>query len=73
MWPPGWGPGPYLRSVSDADTHKGVYSATTSSVHAHCGLEFQPLKRTHRVPIVLTPTPPDPEQICPACRLKVAR
>lgn len=63
----------YLRSMGDADTHKGTYSAATRSVQAVCGLEFQPLKRTTGAPIVLTPQPPDLDQICPACRVKVAR
>jgi hypothetical protein len=58
----------FLRSMGDRDTHRGVYSPATRSVHALCGLEFQPLKRTTGAPIVLTPVPPDPEQVCPTCR-----
>jgi hypothetical protein len=56
--------------MDDRDTHKGIYSITTRSVHALCGAEFEPLRRTTGAPIVLTPSPPDPEQICPQCRVK---
>lgn len=59
----GW----YLRSMPDADTHRGVYSITNRSVHARCGAEFEPLRRTNGAPIVLTPSPPDPGQVCPIC------
>jgi hypothetical protein len=54
--------------MSDRDTHRGTYSTATRSVHARCGAEFVPLKRTTGAPIVLTPNPPDPDQICPHCR-----
>jgi hypothetical protein len=37
-------PGP---SMSDGDTHRGIYSPATRSVHARCGIEFQPLKKTN--------------------------
>jgi len=60
----GW----FLRSLSDGDTHRGIYSPATRSVHARCGIEFQPLKKTNGAPIVLMPAPPDPDQICPTCR-----
>lgn len=39
----GW----FLRSMSDGDTHRGIYSPATRSVHARCGIEFQPLKKTN--------------------------
>jgi hypothetical protein len=55
--------------MGDRDTHRGIYSPATRSVHALCGAEFQPLLRTTEVPIVLTPSPPDPDQICPQCRV----
>jgi hypothetical protein len=32
----------YLRSLADADTHRGDYSIVTRSVHAVCGIEFVP-------------------------------
>jgi len=57
--------------MGDRDTHHGTYSITSRSVHALCGLEFTPLRRTTDAPIVLTPSPPDPDQICPACRVRV--
>lgn len=60
----GW----YLRSMGDADTHTGTYSIATHSVHAVCGAEFVPLKRTNGAPIVLAPIPPDPDQVCPECK-----
>jgi hypothetical protein len=60
----GW----YLRSMGDADTHRGTYSISACSVHALCGAEFQPLKRTNGAPILLVGAPPDPDQICPACQ-----
>jgi hypothetical protein len=65
----GW----YLRSMGDRDTHRGTYSMVTRSVHAVCGVEFQPLERTDGAPIVLVPAPPDPAQICPLCQRGGAR
>ena len=65
----GW----FLRSMGDRDTNCGTYSTATRSVHAMCGIEFQPLKRITGAPILLTPVPPDPAQICPACRRGAAR
>jgi hypothetical protein len=59
----GW----FLRSMGDRDTHRGIYSPATRSVHARCGIEFEPLKRTTGAPIVLIPRPPDPDQVCLAC------
>lgn len=53
--------------MGDADTHRGVYSPATRSVHARCGVEFEPLTRTNGTPIVFTASPPDPEQVCPQC------
>jgi hypothetical protein len=53
--------------MGDRDTHRGIYSITTRSVHAVCGVEFQPLKHSNGAPIVLAPSPPDPDQICPRC------
>jgi hypothetical protein len=32
----------FLRSMTDRDTHRGVYSPATRSVHATCGIEFIP-------------------------------
>lgn len=54
--------------MGDADTHRGTYAIATRSVHATCGLEFQPLRKATGAPIVLTPAPPDPDQVCPTCR-----
>ncbi|HZS22223.1 MAG TPA: hypothetical protein VFA63_14730 [Pseudonocardiaceae bacterium] len=56
----------FVRSMGDADTHRGVYSPATRSVHAMCGIEFQP------VPVGWPPklgplpgSPPDPQQVTP--------
>jgi hypothetical protein len=51
----------HLRSTGDGDTHHGVYSIATRSVHAACGVEFVPYH-------TLTGSPLDPDQICPQCR-----
>lgn len=59
----------FLRSMDDADTHRGVYSPATRSVHAECGIEFQPVEvgwPPKRGP--LSGYPPDPDQVCPQCR-----
>jgi hypothetical protein len=58
--------------MGDRDTHRGVYSPATRSVHARCGLKFMPLRLTTGGPIVLAILP-DPCQICPACRARVTR
>ena len=63
----------FLRSMSNQDTHRGTYSIITRSVHALCGAEFEPLKRSNGAPIMLTPAPPDPDQVCQDCQSGVAR
>lgn len=64
----GW----FLRSVGDADTHRGVYSDVTRSVHALCGVEFvpRPLAGGRNA---LPGEPADPQQVCPQCRRAAAR
>jgi hypothetical protein len=57
----------YLRSLADADTHRGSYSTVTRSVHAVCGEEFVPIILTNGAPIMIW-VPVDPAQICPECR-----
>jgi hypothetical protein len=58
----------FLRSMANHDTHRGIYSPATRSVHAHCGVEFQPLPvGLHGDRIALPGRPPDPDQICPTC------
>lgn len=57
----------WLASLSDGDTHLGVWSGVTRSVHSRCGQEFQP------VPLpfggyFLPDAPPDPAQVCPQCQ-----
>ncbi|MGH3782783.1 MAG: hypothetical protein ACRDRO_19735 [Pseudonocardiaceae bacterium] len=58
----------YLRSLTDADTHRGHSSAVTRSVHALCGVEFVPRPLPLGGP-ALPGAPLDPDQVCPACRL----
>ncbi|HXT45337.1 MAG TPA: hypothetical protein VN748_14670 [Pseudonocardiaceae bacterium] len=67
---PAW----FVRSMADADTHRGTYSPATRSVHAACGAEFQPLPiglRGER--LALPGFPPDLGQVCPDCRARVTR
>lgn len=60
----------YLRSLGDRDTHRGQWSGITRSVHAVCGIEFQPSP----IRTALPGAPPDPNQACPQCyRAKDAR
>jgi hypothetical protein len=59
----------YLRSMSDNDTHYGSWSGVSRSVHALCGVEFQPVRLPYGGTF-LPGMPPDPDQICPACRSK---
>lgn len=67
----------YLRSLSDADTHKGRLRPD-GTVAASCGAQFAP-RPTLRVdgpipgelvegPLALRGNPPDPEQICQQCQ-----
>ena len=57
----------YLRSLADADTHRGHYSIVTRSVHALCSIEFVPRQLPLGGP-ALPGNPLDPEQVCPQCR-----
>jgi hypothetical protein len=56
----------YLRSLADADTHRGSYSIVTRSVHALCGIEFVPRELPLGGP-ALPGNPLDPDQVCSAC------
>lgn len=59
----------FVRSMADGDTHRGVYSPATRSVHARCGIEFQPLPIGWPPKLGPLPgNPPDPQQVCPNCR-----
>jgi hypothetical protein len=56
----------HLRTMGDGDTHHGMYSIATRSVHAACGVESVPFH-------TLTGSPLDTNQVCPQCRhVKVA-
>lgn len=58
----------FVRSMGDADTHRGVYSPATRSVHAMCGIEFQPVPVSWPPKLGPLPgNPPDPQQVCPQC------
>ncbi|MGH3528315.1 MAG: hypothetical protein ACRDQV_15820 [Pseudonocardiaceae bacterium] len=60
----------FVRSLLDADTHRGHYSPATRSVHTVCGLEFQaPGYLLDGLP----GEPPDPQQVCPTCRARQGR
>lgn len=61
--PPLW----FLRSLKDRDTHRGVYSTATRSVHALCGIEFVPRPLPSGGP-ALPNGPLNRDQVCPACR-----
>jgi hypothetical protein len=53
----GW----FVRSLADHDTHRDIYSPATRSVHARCGIEFQPLPiGLHGNRIAFSGPPPDP-------------
>jgi hypothetical protein len=56
----------FLRSLADADTHRGSYSTVTRSVRAVCGVEFEPRPLPLGGP-ALPGSPLDPDQICPQC------
>jgi hypothetical protein len=56
----------FLRSLADADTHRGSYSTVTRSVHSDCGVEFVPRALPLGGP-ALPGRPLDPAQVCPQC------
>lgn len=59
----------FLRSMADGDTHRGIYSPATRSVHAVCGAEFIPRPVGLRGERLSLPgAPPDPAQVCPRCK-----
>lgn len=57
----------FLRSLADADTHKGTYSTVTRSVHAVCGIEFVPRELPVTSSPALPANPQDPAQVCQRC------
>ena len=64
----------FLRSMSDKDTHRGIYSPATRNVHSRCGLEFIPLPIGIRGDRISLPgEPPDPDQVCPTCSGRAMR
>ncbi|MEO7195953.1 MAG: hypothetical protein ABIZ05_14255 [Pseudonocardiaceae bacterium] len=54
----------YLRSISDRDTHRGELQPS-GKVHAECGAVFTPPAYLRGG---LPGEPPDPKQVCSACR-----
>jgi hypothetical protein len=57
----------YLRSISDGDTHCGALHH--GIVVARCGIRFSPSPLPFNR-IALPPGhPPDPDQICPDCKV----
>ena len=57
----------YLRSIGDRDTHRSELLHPDGTVTAACGIRFRP-RELLRGAIALRGEPPDPDQICPACR-----
>ena len=58
----------YLRSISDGDTHCGQLDSD-GTVAAQCGIQFSPRPLPFNR-IALPPGyPPDPDQICPDCKV----
>jgi hypothetical protein len=57
----------YLRSISDRDTHRGTLLHPDGTVTAACGVHFRP-RELFRGATALSGEPPDPGQVCPACR-----
>jgi hypothetical protein len=57
----------YLRTHADGDTHRGTLDRE-GVVRADCGTSFRPQWLAIR-DIAFPGYPPDPAQICPACKL----
>jgi hypothetical protein len=57
----------YLRSIGDRDTHRGTLLHPDGTVSAACGIRFRPRELLCGA-TALPGEPPDPGQICPACR-----
>lgn len=57
----------YLRSLSDRDTHHGELRPD-GTVTAACGISFRPLCLLRGTGPALSGSPPDPDQVCPACK-----
>ena len=57
----------YLRSIGDRDTHRSELRHPDGTVTATCGIRFRP-RELLRGATALRGEPPDPDQICPACR-----
>ncbi|MGH3683555.1 MAG: hypothetical protein ACRDQY_26640 [Pseudonocardiaceae bacterium] len=62
----------YLRSGRDDDTHRGELRLD-GTVAAECGTTFTPRELAYGA-ITFIDDPPDPDQVCPGCKLvQVAR
>jgi hypothetical protein len=62
----------YLRSLGDHDTHRGALRPAEGTVTALCGVTFVLRVLPFGHDLGFSGSPPDPEQVCPACA-KVAR
>jgi hypothetical protein len=62
----------YVRTTADGDTHCGDLSPDNRRVHGLCGVEFVPFKALRDRGPELPRYPPDPGQICAACRRAVS-
>jgi len=49
-----------VHSMGDRDTHRGIYSPVTRSVHARCCIKFVPVRWVYRVTGSSTRTPTRP-------------
>lgn len=60
--------------MADGDTHHGVYSPASRSVHARCHIEFVPLRIGDAGDRLSLPGyPPDKGQVCPECLARISR
>jgi len=57
----------YLCSIGDHDTHRGELLHPDGTVTVACGIRFRPHPLLHSA-IAPRSGPPDPDQICLACR-----
>lgn len=60
----------YVRTTADRDTHQGRLFPD-GMVMAGCGLVFKPVKALRDRGPALPGYPPDPDQVCPACKAAV--
>ncbi|MBV8540809.1 MAG: hypothetical protein JO063_11150 [Pseudonocardiales bacterium] len=57
----------YLRSIGDHDSHRGALRPAEGTVLAACGVTFVSRALPFSRGLGFSGTPPDPQQVCPAC------